>query len=493
MSNISHYEKLIQEKRKTTPFRDFVMELGSWEVLNLYKRDGKICRYPESDRIKVLDDAEFLNAWDYSVTYNSKQSFFENFRKLSDIFPYQYLMKLFGNENTDFADAVFGAKNVYLSFIIWVWSENIAYSAFSYGNTHNVFNSFLACKNISNCYMSAGVTASHNIFYSKYITDSSDIWFSSNLIGCVECIGCDTLQNKKYHIGNKEYQKVEYFEKKKEILSNKKWFEQYYARVCKKEAVNFASENIQGNYIIKSSNIENGWWIANIHNSRNVLVGNGNNGSTEFYDCIDVGIDAQNFYGVMAAWWSPDTREIYCSTQIWYGSNLYYCAFTESCNYCLGCIGLKNKSYCILNKQYTKEEWEILAEQIFASMEDDGTLGDFFPASMCPFYFNDTLAYLIDDTFTKEEVEAEWYLWRDEPIKVDIPEWLEIVNSSELDRFQGFREEKWHIDPSILEKGIVDEMWNYYRIVKMEYDFLMKHGLPLPTTHWLDRIKMGFR
>ena len=66
-----------------------------------------------------------------------------------------------------------------------------------------------------------------------------------------------------------------------------------------------------------------------------------------------------------------------------------------------------NKSYCILNKQYTKEEWEILAEKIFASMEQDGTLGEFFPASMNPFYFNDTLAYLIDDSFTQEEIEAE--------------------------------------------------------------------------------------
>jgi hypothetical protein len=48
-----------------------------------------------------------------------------------------------------------------------------------------------------------------------------------------------------------------------------------------------------------------------------------------------------------------------------------------------------------------------LAEQIFASMEADGTLGEFFPATMNPFYFNDTLAYLIDDSFTKEEVETE--------------------------------------------------------------------------------------
>jgi hypothetical protein len=27
----------------------------------------------------------------------------------------------------------------------------------------------------------------------------------------------------------------------------------------------------------------------------------------------------------------------------------------------------------------------------------------------------------------------------------------------------------------------------------MEYDFLMKHELPLPEIHWLERIKLGFK
>jgi hypothetical protein len=40
-------------------------------------------------------------------------------------------------------------------------------------------------------------------------------------------------------------------------------------------------------------------------------------------------------------------------------------------------------------------------------MEQDGTLGEFFPATMNPFYFNDTAAYLIDPSFSKEEVEAK--------------------------------------------------------------------------------------
>ena len=108
--------------------------------------------------------------------------------------------------------------------------------------------------------------------------------------------------------------------------------------------------------------------------------------------------------------------------QITDSSFLYYSQYLQNCHHCLGCIGLKNKSYCILNKQYTKEEWEKKICEIFASMEKDGTLGDFFPASMNPFYFNDSAAYLLDSSFTKEEVEKEGYMWRDEPIRVDIPE-----------------------------------------------------------------------
>jgi|GEM_PF-1577718 len=56
---------------------------------------------------------------------------------------------------------------------------------------------------------------------------------------------------------------------------------------------------------------------------------------------------------------------------------------------------------------------------------------------MNPFYFNDTTAYLIDPSFTKEEVEAKGYLRRDEPINVDVPEWMEVVESKDLGKYEG--------------------------------------------------------
>jgi len=68
---------------------------------------------------------------------------------------------------------------------------------------------------------------------------------------------------------------------------------------------------------------------------------------------------------------------------------------------------LKNKQFCILNKQYSQEDWYEEAGKIFAQMDKEGTLGDCFPGSINPFYFNDTMAYLVDDTFNKEEVGKE--------------------------------------------------------------------------------------
>ena len=92
-------------------------------------------------------------------------------------------------------------------------------------------------------------------------------------------------------------------------------------------------------------------------------------------------------------------------------------------------------------------------------------LGDFFPWRMNPFYFNDTAAYLIDDSFTKEEIEAEGYLWRDEEVKVDIPEGLEVVNVHELWVYEGWMKDGAFISlvdsqqSSAISKELETEDW----------------------------------
>jgi len=214
------------------------------------------------------------------------------------------------------------------------------------------------------------------------------------------------------------------------------------------------------------------------------------NSVENFYDIFVAGwMWWNNYYWIHSAWWWDN---IYCSISIDFWVNIFYSYFLTHCSYCIWCIWLKNKSYCILNKQYTKQEWEIMADKIFASMDETWILWNFFPGELNPFYFNDTIAWLIW-WFKKEEVVKDWYMWRDEEIKVDIPEWSDIILTSELDNFQWYDEAwKWKINKEILKKVIKDEKWNYYRIVKMEYDFLVKHNLPLPEIHWIERMKINF-
>ena len=100
---------------------------------------------------------------------------------------------------------------------------------------------------------------------------------------------------------------------------------------------------------------------------------------------------------------------------------------------------------------------------------------------------------MLNPSFKKEDIVKEGFLWRDEAIKVDIPEGVETVKNTELEKYQGYDGSgKWNIDREILKKVIVDEKGNAWKIIPMEYDFLMKHSLPLPSIHWAERTKLAF-
>ncbi|USN57480.1 MAG: hypothetical protein H6766_03435 [Candidatus Peribacteria bacterium] len=64
----------------------------------------------------------------------------------------------------------------------------------------------------------------------------------------------------------------------------------------------------------------------------------------------------------------------------------------DSSSHLFGCIGLRNKSYCIFNKQYTKEEYNALVPKIIEHMKQTGEWGEFFHPSLSPFGYNETVA-----------------------------------------------------------------------------------------------------
>ena len=504
--DLKYRESKMVEFRKKTSFRKYVQEIASWSPTIFYKNNGLISVYPKTNRIKwVKGFSEFSkNREDIinnNLDYDFSKDFFQNFQDLFYKIDLPATVEYMENENSWYSHMVCGIKNVYLSNNVTFGSENVFYSLSIKNNCINIFNSVAIRNNCNNIYFSSGITNSSNIFYSKYIDNSSDIWFSTNLVWCSNCMFCNDLSNQSYCINNKQYTKEDYLTKSSELLKNKNKFLDFYANINDLWQI-ISSENVKWWSIVDSQNIENWYFVNQIKNWKNLIMVWWRDACQEMYDCFQCAskLENYNYWAMASGWWD----HLVCNHSVEW-SYMYYNMLIESSSYCIWCIGLKNKQFCIFNKQYTKEERFQKAHEIFAQMDKDGLLWKFFPWSMNPFYFNDTAAYLIDDSFTKEEVETEWYLRRDEKIKVDIPEWAELIyttpfikggegDSKTLDDFQGFDKEwNWKINPEILKKVIVDEKWNYYRIVKMEYDFLMKHWLPLPEIHWLDRIKLGFK
>ncbi len=524
MHDLKIWEEKIKEKRKSTEFRDFVKEICSFSPLHIYKINWLLSKFPLSDRIYWVQDwlvfeeirDTLTNKW---REYDFSKKFFLNYKEFFQSIELPALMIQSDVENANYADSINSSKNVYLSFIVVMNCENVLYSYYIKHNWKNVLNSVMVWDSCENIYFCSWIIHSFNIFYSRYIYNSSNTWFSRNLVWCSECIFCENLENKSYCINNQELEKSEYFTRKEQILKQKKEFINWYKN-SNTRWMNRWSEKVLWNFVLFSENIQNGYFVNKVKNGKNLIISWGNEDFENMYDtfcCWWI----SDFYWVFASW--RLNENIYCSWNIEKSSNIFYSYFCNDCSFCLGCIWLKNKSFCILNKQYSKEEWHEMANKIFAQMDENGTLWEFFPWDLNPFYFNDTMAYFIDDSFTKEEVEKEGFMWRDEKVKVDIPERAEVVYAKNppvlsdilrntppacsslppqsrgtqggvLSDYQGFDKNwNWKINPEILKKVIVDKDGNYYKIVPMEYDFLVKYELPLPEIHWLERIKLGFK
>ena len=87
-------------------------------------------------------------------------------------------------------------------------------------------------------------------------------------------------------------------------------------------------------------------------------------------DCMDTiihNVDCQLDYEAVSG-----GKLTHClwNTTVWGGRDMIYCDCCFDCASCFGCIGLRNKQYCILNKQYTKEEYEALVPQIIARIRE---------------------------------------------------------------------------------------------------------------------------
>jgi hypothetical protein len=151
-------------------------------------------------------------------------------------------------------------------------------------------------------------------------------------------------------------------------------------------------------------------------------------------------------------------------------SDLLYCFDCFQSKDCFGCTSLKRKQYCIFNKQYSQEEYEKLSAQIIEHMQKTGEWGEFFPPSMSPFGYNETVA---NDYFPdgKENVQKRGWHWYDK--------------SEEKDQYLGptfdLPDVISDVPENICEKILLcEESKKPFKVVPQELEFYKQQNLPIP-------------
>lgn len=319
--------------------------------------------------------------------------------------------------------------------------------------------------------------------------------FSDSLTWCSHCLFCSGLQNKSYHIFNKEVSKEEYqtaVEKYSQspamIAEWKNILHDYLAQSPFVYAEIKNSVKSFGNELFDCKNVVAWFSINEAEDCKYIGVCEQ---VKSLQDCNNMYVLPELCYEMMGA---IDIYNCHFSTYVFEKSrDMYYCLNCHGCTNCFACIGLSKKSYCILNKQYSKEEYEQTVATIISHMQTTGEWWEFLHPSLSPFGYNESVAQdyfpLVQDWENERKREWEkslslsffqslWFkrsLYSSDPV---IPVGTQTLSGEQI------AADITTVTDEILKKVLICEVSNRpYRIVKQELDFYRQHHLPLPRRH----------
>jgi len=139
---------------------------------------------------------------------------------------------------------------------------------------------------------------------------------------------------------------------------------------------------------------------------------------------------------------------------------------------CFGCVNMHHKHYCILNKQYTREEYEKLVPRIIEHMNQTKEWGELFPISMSPFGYNKTSAAMYYPMARTDVLKKGWN-WDD---VLDTQRSVEnILDANSLPDCIN------DVSDQILSSAIKCETTGKpYKITPPELSFYRRQRLPIP-------------
>ncbi|KKP86001.1 MAG: hypothetical protein UR88_C0001G0003 [Candidatus Nomurabacteria bacterium GW2011_GWA1_35_8] len=413
------------------------------------------------------------NAMNYGVDFDSSKPFLAQLFDLMNRVPAVSRFGLYTSlVNSEYTNMVGYLKNCYL-VTHSDSDEDCAYGS-NLTNSKNCIDTYFVHK-CESCYEITNCHKSYNIMFCVDCINCYNLLFCKNCTGCNDCFGCVNLVNKRYYIFNQSYTQDKYEEKLKEIYPSthekidRAWIESKkpWIQYPQKYMHGIKNLNVSGDYVYNCKNVKNSYIAAKLEDSRYcMLITPGQTRSSNLYDFTHFGISSELVYESLQV--GNQVSNIKFSWFAVTGTrNLEYCISAIGCNDCFGCVGLKKREYCIFNKQYSKEEYEILREKIIKHMQDmpyvdkKGRVykyGEFFPMEASPFGYNETAHIYFP--LTKEQVLERGYVWRE-------PDKRKYVINEETKACE--HEGKCRHNCSLA-----------FRFIPYELQFYKKYNLPFP-------------
>ncbi len=402
-------------------------------------------------------------------SYDSSRRFFEQYRAVFNAVP-QLAMENdngVGSENSEYCQDISRCKDCYLLTGSW-HCRNVYYST-----NCNHSRDLVDCDSTNlECELAYECSDSQHLYNSvflRYSANCSGCSFGIDLKSCADCFCCVGLRQKQYCVFNEQYSASEYKEKIKafDLRSYKTLketqfsFEQFALKYPRRAVQQVNCEDCFGDNLFNCRDVF-GFDTFNAEHCRYFYKGDS---PVHCYDVHQSGNPQWCYDSV-----TPDDSYMACfTTWCWKGNrSIYYCDNCHSSKHLFGCVGLKRHEYCILNRQYSKDDYEALVPKIIEDMKQTGDWGEFFPEALSPFGYNETVAH---EWFplAKEQAAAKGLPWREIDPKEYMP--ATAVLSDLLQE-----------TPESIVKEILScaECRRNYKIIRKELEFYQRMELALP-------------
>lgn len=484
--DFSFYEKIQVPPPTFCPECRYQRRLTNRNEWIFYKRDCDLCgvsvvsiHNPEYTGIVYCQPCFWSDNWDpidFGFEFDFSRPFFEQFKELRWKTP-RIALANSQSVNSEYTNQSERNRDCYLCV--------------SSGENENCLYSYWAQKNkdCMDCYMIEGCELLYECINCKncnrgaYLEDCNDCsngYFLKDCKGCTDCFACYGLRGKSYCWLNEQLSKEEYKKRfsefvwdRKNILSSLASLEQIELRYPHKYYRGRSNVQPEGDYLQETKNTKSSY---NCSHTENLKYCQDAWWSKDSYDCTEVYSElGYENEGCIA------TRCLFVA-KTWDVFDSIYVDLCYNSNNLFGCVSLRKKNYCILNKQYLKEEYEILSQKIIEHMKRTGEWGEFFPHSISPFSYNETVA---QDYFPLSKNEAlekgfEWFERNDRNYAIDInagtlPETIQEVDDTVVKKNILCKTQS-----STDLKGKYQNCANAFTITTAELILYRKMGLPLP-------------